>query len=102
MRSLTVRYTLLRLLIFLGVLLVLSLVPALRDNTVLLLGLSVVLSAAVSFVVLRGMREEIAGRIESWDEARREARAVDGEPQPGSDELAEDAEADRRDDTPGP
>lgn len=89
-----VRYTLLRLLIFFGVLLALSLV-GLRDNIVLLLGLSAVISAVLSYVLLRGMRDEMTAKLMDWDQSRRAAKAESGTGAvAGSDEAAEDAEVD--------
>jgi drug/metabolite transporter (DMT)-like permease len=84
-----VRYTLLRFLIFFGVVFVLWLV-GLRSNTGLLLGLSAVLSVAVSFVLLRGMRDDLTRQLQERFEAKAQARS-----EASADELAEDAEADR-------
>lgn len=87
-----VRYTLLRLLIFFGVLMALSLV-GLRDNIVLLLGLSAVISAVLSYVLLRGMRDEMTAKLMDWDQSRRAAKGHTGSVD-GADEAAEDAEVD--------
>src|SRR6476661_4562477 len=81
-----VRYSL--LLIFFGFLLLFWLI-GLRDNTVLLLGASAIASAAASYILLRGMRDEVTARLMARHEAKLEAKQqVD----PTSDEFAEDAE----------
>ncbi|HET7397273.1 MAG TPA: DUF4229 domain-containing protein [Intrasporangium sp.] len=88
-----VRYTLLRLLIFFGFLLLFWLV-GLRDNKVLLLGAAAVASSAASYLLLRGMRDELTARLVARHEARAEQRA---QRRLSADEVAEDreAEADR-------
>ena len=59
-----VRYSLLRILIFFGFLTLFWLI-GLRDNPVLLLAAAALASAALSYVLLRGMRDEItAGLVE--------------------------------------
>ena len=83
-----VRYTLLRILIFFGFLFLFWLI-GLRDNTVLLLGAAALASAAASYILLRGMRDEITARLVERHEARAEGRQ---QPDPTSDEAAEDAE----------
>ena len=84
-----VRYSLLRILIFFGFLLLFWLI-GLRDNPVLLLGASAIASAAASYILLRGMRDEVTARLMERHEAKLEAKQqVD----PTSDEFAEDAEA---------
>jgi hypothetical protein len=86
-----VRYSLLRILIFFGFLLLFWLI-GLRDNTVLLLGASALASAAASYILLRGMRDEVTARLMERHEAKLEAKQqVD----PTSDEFAEDAEDER-------
>jgi hypothetical protein len=90
-----VRYSLLRILIFFGFLLLFWLI-GLRDNTVLLLGASAIASAAASYILLRGMRDEITAKLVERHEAKQEAGQA---PDPDSDEAAEDAEVERRDDT---
>ncbi|HET9632316.1 MAG TPA: DUF4229 domain-containing protein [Terrabacter sp.] len=83
-----VRYSLLRILIFFGFLLLFWLI-GLRDNPVLLLGASAIASAAASYILLRGMRDEVTARLMARHEAKLEAKQqVD----PTSDEFAEDAE----------
>ena len=83
-----VRYSLLRILIFFGFLLLFWLV-GLRDNTPLLVGASAVASAAASYILLRGMRDEVTARLMDRHEAKLQAKQqVD----PTSDEFAEDAE----------
>jgi hypothetical protein len=91
-----VRYGLLRILIFFGFFFLFWLI-GIRDNTILLLGASVVASAAASYVLLRGMRDEITGRLVQRHEARAQARgeATTPAPDPSSDEAAEDAEIER-------
>lgn len=84
------RYTVLRLLIFFGVLCTLWLVGV-KDPVPLLIA-SALISAILSLVLLREMRDEIAA---GWM-ARREAKKS-GRPIPSEDELAEDAEAEAED-----
>lgn len=86
-----VRYSLLRILIFFGFLFLFWLI-GLRDNPVLLLGASAIASAAASYILLRGMRDEITAKLVDRREAKLEAKQqVD----PTSDEFAEDAEDER-------
>ena len=88
-----VRYTLLRLLIFFGFLFLFWLI-GLRNNPVLLLGAAAIASAAASYILLRGMRDELTAKLVERHEAR--LRARDGAAVTG-DEAAEDAELDERD-----
>jgi hypothetical protein len=93
------RYTVLRLLIFFGVLLLLWLV-GLRESPVLLLGLSALVSAVVSYALLRGMRDEMTAKLMDRHEAKLRAKQEGSSTgQPSADELAEDAEVDGRDST---
>ena len=86
-----VRYSLLRILIFFGFLFLFWLI-GLRDNPVLLLGASALASAAASYILLRGMRDEITAKLVERHEAKLEAKQqVD----PTSDEFAEDLEDER-------
>lgn len=85
-----VRYTILRLLIFFGALLALWLV-GIRNNPVLLLALSAIISAVVSYALLRGMRDEMTAKLVERHEAK--LRTKQGHWTPSEDELAEDAEA---------
>lgn len=87
-----VRYSILRLLIFFGVLLALWLV-GIRNNPVLLLALSAIISAVVSYALLRGMRDEMTAKLVERHEAKLQAKQ--GRQAPSEDELAEDAEAER-------
>ena len=91
------RYTVLRLLIFFGCLVFFWLV-GLRNDQVLLLLVSAVVSVILSFFVLRSQRdrfsEQIADKIERRQEARRAAREA-GELE--TDEDAEDAEVNELD-----
>lgn len=88
-----VRYSILRLLIFFGVLLALWLV-GIRNNPVLLLGLSAIISAALSYALLRGMRDEMTAKLVERHEAKLQAKQ-EGRLAASEDELAEDAEAER-------
>lgn len=85
------RYTIMRLGIFFGCLL-LGWLLGLRNDPTLLLLVSAVVSVALSFFLLRRQRDEfserIAARIEQRQEVRR-AATTDGEP---TDEQMEDAE----------
>jgi hypothetical protein len=83
-----VRYSLLRILIFFGFLFLFWLI-GLRNNPVLLLGASAIASAAASYILLRGMRDEITAKLVDRHEAKLEAKH---EVDPTSDEFAEDAE----------
>ncbi len=83
-----VRYSLLRILIFFGFLFLFWLI-GLRNNPVLLLGASAIASAAASYILLRGMRDEITAKLIERHEAKLDGKqTVD----PTSDEFAEDAE----------
>lgn len=84
-----VRYTLLRLLIFFGFLVLFWLV-GLRDNKVLLLGAAALASAAASYILLRDMRDEMTAKLMDRHEAKLRARESD----PLGDEQVEDREAD--------
>ena len=88
-----VRYGLLRLLIFFGFLFLFWLI-GIRDNPVLLIGAAALSSAAASYVLLRGMRDEITTNLVERHEARVQAKqeAAASGPAPSSDEAAEDAE----------
>jgi hypothetical protein len=84
------RYTVLRLLIFFGFLSLFWLI-GIRDNPILLLGSAAIASAAASYLLLRGMRDEMTARLMERHEAKLRAR---NEPAGSADELAEDREAD--------
>lgn len=84
-----VRYTLLRLLIFFGFLVLFWLI-GLRENKVLLLGAAALASAAASYILLRDMRDEMTAKLMDRHEAKLRARDDD----PLSDEKVEDREAD--------
>ena len=90
------RYTVLRLLIFFGCLIFFWLV-GLRNNEILLLAVSAVVSVALSYFLLRSQRnrfsEQIADRIERRQAAARQ-RAAGTAGTDGTDEAAEDAELD--------
>ena len=88
-----VRYSVLRLLIFFGVLAALWLL-GLRgpDQQLLLLVLAAAISMAISVVVLRPFREDYSRQLAQRLDARARARAKQ-QRSTGSDELAEDAEA---------
>ena len=80
------RYTVLRLLIFFGFVFLFWLI-GLRDNPVLLLAASAIASAALSYVLLRGIRDEMTAKLVERHEARLAAKA-----QVSGDEADEDAE----------
>ncbi|AXG12458.1 DUF4229 domain-containing protein [Intrasporangium calvum] len=88
-----VRYTLLRLLIFFGVLMTLWLV-GIRNNPVLLVGLAAILSAVLSYLLLRGMRDEMTAKLMERHEAKLRAKEQGraGASAFAEDEAAEDAE----------
>ena len=88
-----VRYTIMRLGIFFGVLLAAWLL-GLRNDPALLLLVSAVVSVVLSFFLLRRQRDEFSERIATKLEQRQEARRAaetDG-PDAETDEAAEDAE----------
>ena len=91
-----VRYTVLRLLIFFGFVLLFWLI-GLRDPSdmgrLLLIGSAAIASAAVSYVLLRGMRDEMTAKLVERHDARLRAKAEGFED--GDDEIAEDAEIER-------
>jgi uncharacterized membrane protein len=95
------RYTLYRLLIFFGCLLFFWLV-GLRNDQVLLLLVSAVVSVVLSFFLLRSQREQfsaqIADRMEQRQAAKAQAREGADVVDRDSDEAAEDAEIDHRPD----
>ena len=87
-----VRYTLLRLMVFLGCLLFFWLVGLRRpDQQVFLLLASAGASVVLSYFLLRRERNALAQRLESRVRQRTAARR----PTPGVDEEAEDAELDQ-------
>ena len=69
-----VRYSLLRILIFFGFLFLFWLI-GLRNNPVLLLGASAIASAAASYILLRGMRDEITAKLVERHEAQARGEA---------------------------
>ncbi|SES49221.1 Protein of unknown function [Pedococcus cremeus] len=92
-----VRYSLLRILIFFGVMSALWLLGLRdRDQQILLLVLSALISMAISVVVLRRFREDYSQQL-----AERLERRVQAKQQRGDlDEQAEDAEDESRDSGP--
>src|SRR6476620_3613427 len=86
-----VRYSLLRILIFFGFLFLFWLI-GLRNNPVLLLGASAIASAAASYLLLRGMRDEITAKLVDRHEDQLVAKQQVGQ---AREELAEDAEDER-------
>ena len=96
------RYTVLRLLVFLGVLSALWL-PGLRgqENMLLLVAGAALLSAVISYFGLRRFREEysaqLAQKIEQRIETKQAKQSAAGAG--ATDEDAEDAEVARGDDT---
>jgi uncharacterized protein DUF4229 len=86
------RYTVLRLMLFLGCLLVFFLVKDLTDiPTAAVVILAAVTSLALSLVVLKGPREKLAARM-----AQRIDSRLPAPPAEGSDEAVEDSEDDAR------
>ena len=93
------RYTLLRLLVFLGCLALLWLLGLRGEQNVLLLVvLAALLSAAISYFALRRFREEYSAQLAARIEQRTAAKQGRTDPVP-SDEDAEDAETSRDDGT---
>ncbi len=90
-----VRYSLLRILIFFGVMSALWLLGLRdRDEQLLLLILSALISMAISVVALRRFREDYSQQLAERLERRAQAKQRGGR----SDEQAEDAEDESRDD----
>jgi Protein of unknown function (DUF4229) len=83
------RYTVLRLLLFFGCLLAFWLL-GLRNDQVLLLLVSAVVSLVLSYFLLRRQRDEFAGRIAARVEHRQQTRR-----QLATDEQVEDIETSR-------
>lgn len=83
------RYTVLRLLIFFGFSLLFWLV-GLRHDPLVLIVLAAVASSITSYVLLRGMRDEMTAKMLARHAAKVEARKQER----SEDELAEDGEAD--------
>lgn len=91
------RYTVLRLLLFFGCLLAFFLVKDVTGMpTAAVVILAAVASLALSLVVLRGPREELAARMAQRIDSRLPAQPADG-----SDEAVEDAEDEDRRRTEG-
>lgn len=90
-----VRYSMLRLLIFFGFVLLFWLI-GLRDPSdtgrLVLVGSAAIASAAVSYVLLRGMRDDMTAKLVTRHEARLKAKSEGFE---DGDELAEDTEIER-------
>ncbi|MBM0237384.1 DUF4229 domain-containing protein [Micromonospora sp. ATA32] len=96
--SAAVKYTLGRIGLFVGVLAALWFVEM---NPFLRLMLALVFSAALSFFLLRGWRDEMAGEMAGAAERRRAERerlrsALAGEDQPGGEEPGEGRAGDQR------
>ena len=95
------KYTIWRLGIFFGCLL-LAWLLGLRNDPALLLLVSAVVSVLLSFFLLRRQRDEFSERIATRLEQRQQARsaAVDDRTGEPTDEQVEDAEIARDDPTP--
>jgi Protein of unknown function (DUF4229) len=90
------RYTVLRILVFLATLALLWLFGLRGEENLLLLVVgAALLSAVISFVALRRFREDTSAQIAERLEHRAEARRA-REPRPAADEQAEDAEVEQR------
>lgn len=87
------RYTLLRFLIFFGVLLALGFIPMLRANTFALVLVAAVVSLVVSAVLLKPLREQATLDLQNRVAARK-AEAENPPPVADPDASAEDAEVD--------
>jgi hypothetical protein len=93
------RYTLLRLLVFLGCLALLWLLGLRDEEDVLLLVVgAALLSAVISYVALRRFREDYSAQLAARIDQRSAARRARSGAAP-SDEDAEDAETSRDDGT---
>ncbi|NHA69734.1 DUF4229 domain-containing protein [Phycicoccus flavus] len=96
------RYTVLRIMVFLGCLILLWLLGLRASGQLPLLVLgAALLSALVSFVGLRRFREDYSAQVASTIERRTAARRARGDER-GADELAEDEEYDTRRGTAAP
>lgn len=93
MSLVVLRYTLLRLALFVAVFAVLALAGA---RGALLLGLTVVISLALSYLLLRGQRDAVAAVIAERVGERATGPGPARQPAAGSDEAVEDAEDDAR------
>lgn len=94
-----VRYSLLRILIFFGVMSALWLLGLRdRDEQLMLLVLSALISMAISVVVLKRFREDYSRQLA--ERLERRAQAKQQQAAGRSDERAEDAEDERRDTGP--
>ncbi len=90
------RYTILRVLVFFAALAVLWLLGLRgREDLLLLVVGAALLSAVVSFVVLRRFREDTSAQIAERLEQRAEARRARA-PEVSGDEAIEDAEVEQR------
>lgn len=93
------RYTILRLLIFIACGIALWLI-GLRgeENMILLVVLAALASMVISYFLLRPMRDQfsdqVAHKVEERTRAKRERQVRESRSRPGSDEAAEDAEID--------
>lgn len=83
----SIQYTLLRLLIFFVCLLLLGLIPALRENLLLLVVIATTVSMLVSVFALNRMRDQMSRDLVAWTEERRFRRQ-----QRQADERMEDLE----------
>lgn len=93
------RYTILRLLIFIACAIGFWLLGLRGEENLLLLVVSAALaSMVISYFLLRGMREqfsdELAHKVEERTRAKRAEQARESRPRAGSDEAAEDQEID--------
>ena len=93
------RYTILRLLIFVACAIALWLAGLRGEENLLLLVVGAALaSMVISYFLLRGMREqfsdEVAHKVEARIKAKRGERARPTQPRAGSDEADEDREID--------
>ena len=91
MKLALLRYTVLRLAVFVASLLLLALGGA---RGILLLVLATAVSAALSYLLLRGPRSALSAALEDRTRRRLEARAARPATGLRADEAAEDAEAD--------
>ncbi|GAB76890.1 Protein of unknown function [Austwickia chelonae] len=100
MRSPFLRYSVLRIGVFLLCTVVLWLIPPLRDRVLILLLLAATVSMVISMLVLNGPRDEMSARIAARVEARHQAKDDahgDGRP---SDTGKDGGRAGRVTDTP--
>ncbi|WP_116112542.1 DUF4229 domain-containing protein [Austwickia chelonae] len=94
MRSPVLRYSVLRIGVFLLCAVVLWLIPPLRDRMLILLLLAATVSMLISMLVLNGPRDEMSERIAARVEARHQAKEAEQEAQTHTADAGAEGKAD--------